>query len=103
MRRTQHSDIASIARDSAADSAAHLQAAGSAALKGAGEVGERIADSLHRTSEEAAALGKSAFDAASEKAGASLAEIDRAVARNPVGALLAAAGVGLLIGLVTRR
>ena len=53
--------------------------------------------------QDATASGKELYRDAADRAGRSLAGIDTLVARNPVGALVAALGIGLVLGLMARK
>lgn len=51
----------------------------------------------------ASSAGKEGYRVVSERAEEALTVIDKAVSRHPVGALVAALGAGLVLGLLARR
>lgn len=60
-------------------------------------------DAVGTIVEGASAAGKDGYRAVAARTSDALTAVDKAVTRNPVGALAAALGVGLLLGLLARR
>jgi ElaB/YqjD/DUF883 family membrane-anchored ribosome-binding protein len=104
------STISDKLRDTASDAGEHLTAAGAAVNQGVHDAAEVAADGVRQSArkaeaaiQDATASGKELYRDAADRAGRSLAGIDTLVARNPVGALVAALGIGLVLGLMARK
>jgi len=64
---------------------------------------EDAANLRDRIAHDAASTGRRIYDGATQNAESIFSSVDRYVGRNPVGALVAALGVGLVVGLLARR
>lgn len=61
------------------------------------------ASEARRLANGAAAKSSDIIEDAQARASGTIAAIDQVVARNPAGALIAALGVGLVLGMMARR
>lgn len=62
-----------------------------------------VAEGTDRLMANASDLGNRAVDQAQSRASQTLADVERFVARNPVGAVVAALGIGVVLGFMTRK
>jgi ElaB/YqjD/DUF883 family membrane-anchored ribosome-binding protein len=62
-----------------------------------------VAEGTDRLVSGASDIGGRAVDQVQSRASQTLADVERLVARNPVGAIIAALGVGVVLGLMTRK
>lgn len=97
-------------RDTARDAGEHLYAAGETVNEGLRETAGVAAEGLRQSAksaetaiEGAAATGKDIYHDLAQRASGSIASVDAMVARHPVGALVAALGFGLVVGLMARK
>ena len=105
------SNIADTAQKAASDSADHLRAAGHVAVEGVRNIGEAAAEAVNgsvrqaadRVVSDATRLGSSSYNAVAAAADKSASSLESMVNRNPMGALIAALGVGLVLGLMARK
>jgi len=104
------SNISDKLKDSAREAEGHLREAAGAVSEGVRESAGIAADSARHAranlmdaaeahAADAKAIGKDAY----RHAGSALAQVDSLVARNPVGALVAALGLGLVLGMMARK
>ncbi len=63
----------------------------------------QASDAVETLVDGASAVGKDGLRLVKSQTNEALAAVDRAVTRNPVGALVAALGAGLVLGLLARR
>ena len=85
--------------DSAREAGDHLNAATGAIGEGMREASYAATDVAKAAASDAQEIGKDVY----RRAGDALSNIDQVVARNPVGALVAALGFGLVLGMMARR
>ena len=104
------SSISDTLRDSATDATEHLRAAGESVSEGLRDSANTAAESVRQSARsaesrisDAAASGKELYRGALSSAGDSISGIDKFVSRNPSGALIAALGLGLVLGFMARR
>lgn len=97
-------------RNTAKGAGDHLHAAGESVNQGLRETAGVAAEGLRQTAssaeaavEGAAAAGKDLYKDLAHRASGSIESIDTMVARHPVGALVAALGFGVVIGLLARK
>lgn len=101
-------------RDTAKDAGDHLSAATGAVNDGLRETADTAAGTLRQSAKsatetaeaalnEAAVVGRDIYKGIASRAGDSVAGLDRLVAKNPLGAIVAALGLGLVVGLLARR
>lgn len=98
--------------------AERVRGAGHAASESIADAGSRIADRVkhgadaaaeqassiaHDLADRAGERGAAALHTSQDIAGQKISDLQLFVQRNPLGALLAAAGVGLVLGLMARR
>jgi len=109
--RGSHANAADAGQRAASESSDRLHAAASAATEGMRSAGENVANAvnegLHDTKDrlmnEASKAGSAAYKSVATTAEKSVATLEQAIGRNPVGALVAALGIGLVLGLMARR
>lgn len=97
-------------RDTAHDATEHLAAAGEAVNQGlrdtvdvATKSARNSAKSAEAAVQDAAVSGKELYSDTMTRASNSIAGIDKFVSRNLAGTLLAALGMGLVLGLMARK
>jgi|GEM_PF-4708080 len=104
---TAASNIAGTAQRAASDSVEHLRAAGQSALDGLRNVRDQAADAaqdkFYEKMDDASRAGKAAYRHARAASDKSLTTLEDTVARNPVGSLVAAFGLGIVLGFMARR
>lgn len=84
--------VAKLASEGASGARDQLREAAGAAARKSGEAG-------HQIYRDAAVLGNEAVDTAN----AAVGQFEKQIARNPLTAVLAALGVGVFLGLLSRR
>ena len=97
------STISDTLRDTAKGAGEHLQAAGESVNEGLRETASVAADGLRQSAKSAEAVGKDIYKDLAHRASGSIESIDTMVARHPVGALVAALGFGVVVGLLARK
>ena len=108
------SNIADTVRDTAKEAESQLRAAGENLAHGVREGMTVASESLKEGARHASGAvdtirtgasdaGRDAYRVLADRTGEAIAGVDRVVARNPVGALVAAMGVGLVLGFLARR
>lgn len=90
-------------RDTAKGAGEHLHAAGESVNEGLRETASVAAEGIRQTAKSAEAAGKDIYKDLAHRASGSIESIDAMVARHPVGALVAALGFGVVIGLLARK
>ena len=104
-------NIADTAQRAVSESTDHLRAAGHAAAEGVKNIGDTVAETVNgsvrqaaeRVVNDASRLGNSSYNAVAAAADKSASSLESMVNRNPMGALIAALGVGLVLGLMARK
>jgi ElaB/YqjD/DUF883 family membrane-anchored ribosome-binding protein len=108
------SNISDKLRGTAHEAEQHLRAAAGAvqdglrdgaaiAADGARQVSGTTVAAAESVAAEAAAIGHDTYKRLQGRTGDAIASIDAMVSRNPVGALVAALGMGLVLGFLARR
>lgn len=97
-------------RETATDANEHLHAAGDAVSQGLRDTAEVAAEGVRQSAKlaeaaihDATTSGRDIYKDAAARASSSIAGVDKLVARHPIGALIAALGLGLVLGLVARK
>ena len=101
-------------RDSAADAGDRLSAASGVVSEGLRETADTAASALRQSAKsatetaeaalhDAAVVGRDIYKGIASRAGDSVAGLDRLAAKNPLAAIVAALGIGLLVGFLARR
>jgi ElaB/YqjD/DUF883 family membrane-anchored ribosome-binding protein len=104
------SEITDKLRETASGATEQLHAAGDAVSHGLRDTADVAAEGIRQSARSAeaavhdvAASGKEIYKGTVKRTNTSLAGVERLVARNPVGALIAALGMGLVVGLMARK
>ena len=108
------SDISEKLRDTVQDADSQLRAAGESISDGVKKGADAARMSMHDGARQASdavgtlvdgasSAGKDGLRMVRNHTSDALAAVDKAVTRNPVGALVAALGAGLVLGLLARR
>ncbi|MFT3987148.1 hypothetical protein [Aestuariivirga sp.] len=103
MRSNTVSNISDTAHRAASVSVEHLRAAGQSALDGFRDVRDQAAEAAQGKFDDASRAGKAAYRQAVAAKDQSLSSLEDTVTRNPVGSVVAAFGLGIVLGFMARR